>query len=307
MKSRSSASWSSSSRRRRRWRSCSRASRRSRSFARRWARRIRQMRPPGRSAAILRWRCRTTSYTGPTRPNPRGARSGSGLAMAEPEYVAINRKTWTRSNAEYTDARARDAWTQEEITWGVFRVPEREIGILPGVDGTDVVELGCGTAYVGAWLKKRGARRVVGVDITPAQLATARRMNEKTGLGLELIEANAEQTGLPSASFDLAVSEYGASIWCDPRKWIPEAARLLRPGGELVFLRNSTLSVLCMPQEGKVTTSLQRPQRGLLRIDWTDPPETEFQMGHGDLFRILRASGFELLDLVEGFAKDDSR
>ena len=131
-------------------------------------------------------------------------------------------------------------------------------------------------------------------------------MNEKTGLGLELIEANAEQTGLPSAAFDLAISEYGASIWCDPRKWIPEAARLLRPGGELVFLRNSTLSVLCMPQEGKVTTSLQRPQRGLLRLDWTDPPETEFQMGHGDLFRILRASGFELLDLVEIFAKDDS-
>jgi len=228
------------------------------------------------------------------------------MSAPEPDYVRVNRDHWTKANAEYTDRRAEHAWSEDEISWGVWSTPESEVNVLPDVRGKDVVELGCGTAYVGAWLKKRGARRVVGVDVTPAQLATARRMNEQTGLGLELVEANAEQTGLPSASFDLAVSEYGASIWCDPRKWIPEAARLLRPGGELVFLRNSTLSVLCMPQEGKVTTSLQRPQRGLLRIDWTDPPETEFQMGHGDLFRILRASGFELLDLVEIFAKDDS-
>ena len=228
------------------------------------------------------------------------------MSAPEPDYVRVNRDHWTKANAEYTDRRAEHAWSEDEISWGVWSTPESEVNVLPDVRGKDVVELGCGTAYVGAWLKKRGARRVVGVDVTPAQLATARRMNEQTGLGLELVEANAEQTGLPSASFDLAVSEYGASIWCDPRKWIPEAARLLRPGGELVFLRNSTLSVLCMPQEGKVTTSLQRPQRGLLRIDWTDPPETEFQMGHGDLFRILRASGFELLDLVEIFAKDVS-
>ena len=222
-----------------------------------------------------------------------------------PDYVQQNVANWTRANAEYTDASAARAWAEEEIRWGVWRTPESDLNVLGDVDGLDIVELGCGTAYVGAWLKRRGARRVVGVDISPAQLATARRMNEKTGLGLELVEANAEATGLPAGSFDLAVSEYGASIWCDPRKWIPEAARLLRKRGELVFLRNSTLSVLCMSQEG-VTTTLQRPQRGLHRIDWADEPETEFQMGHGDLFRILRESGLELLDLVEIFAREDS-
>ena len=228
------------------------------------------------------------------------------MTADEPDYVRVNREHWTKANADYTDRRAEDAWNETEISWGVWSTPESEVRALPDVRGKDVVELGCGTAYVGAWLKKRGARRVVGVDVTPAQLATARRLNEKTGLGLELVEANAEQTGLSSASFDLAVSEYGASIRCDPRKWIPEAARLLRPGGELVFLRNSTLSVLCMPQEGTVTTTLQRPQRGMLRLDWTNPSETDFQMGHGDLFRMLREAGFELLDLVEIFARDDS-
>ncbi len=182
------------------------------------------------------------------------------------------------------------------------------MNVLPDVTGKDVVELGCGTAYVGAWLKRRGARRVVGVDLTTAQLATAQRLNRKTGLGLELVEANAEMVPLRDAAFDLVISEYGASIWCDPYKWIPEAARLLRGGGELVFLRNSTISMLCMPDTGKVRETLQRAQRGMNRLDWTDDdPGVEFHLGAGDLIRLLRANGFEILDLVELFAPEGAK
>ena len=160
-----------------------------------------------------------------------------------------NVEDWTRANEQYTDARAEGAWAKDEIDWGIWSVPESELNALPDMAGKDVVELGCGTAYFGAWLKKAGAARVVGVDPTPAQLATARRCNEKFGLGLEFVEAFGEDVPLPDASFDIVFSEYGASIWADPYKWIPEAARLLRPGGELVFLRNSTLVILCSPDE----------------------------------------------------------
>jgi ubiquinone/menaquinone biosynthesis C-methylase UbiE len=224
--------------------------------------------------------------------------SGSDL----PDYVRANRDHWTKNNAAYTDGRAEHSWNEQEISWGVWNTPESETRVLGDVRGKDVVELGCGTAYVSAWLKRDGARRVVGVDITPAQLETARRLNKKYAMGLELVEANAEATGLPGAEFDLAISEYGASIWCDPYKWIPEAARLLRSNGELVFLRNSTLSMLCMPDTGKVSESLQRPQLGMNRMEWPDTKETEFQLGHGDLIRLLRKSGFEILDMVEIFA-----
>lgn len=228
------------------------------------------------------------------------------MSGADPDYLATNREHWTKNNAEYTDRKAEDAWNEKEISWGIWNTPEHEVRVLPDVRGKDVVELGCGTAYVAAWLKRRGARRVVGVDITPAQLDTARRLDQKYGLGLELVEANAESTDLPAESFDLAISEYGASIWCDPYKWIPEAARLLRPNGELVFLRNSTLSILCMPNEGRVTAALLRPQRGLHRLDWQNPDETEFHLGHGELFRLLTRSGFDVIDLVEIYARDDS-
>jgi SAM-dependent methyltransferase len=221
-----------------------------------------------------------------------------------PEYAVRNRAGWTRSNAEYTDGRAPTDWAQEEITWGMTRTPEADLRVLPDVTGKDVVELGCGTAYVAAWLKRRGARRVVGVDVTPAQLETARRMEAEFSLGVELVEANAEDTRFPAASFDLVVSEYGASIWCDPYKWVPEAARVLRPGGELVFLRNATLAMLCATVDGGTSEILQRPQRGLHRIDWDEDGMTEFQMGHGDWVRLLRGNGFEILDLVELYAHE---
>ena len=128
--------------------------------------------------------------------------------------------------------------------WGVFGIPE--FGVLGDVAGLDVVELGCGTAYFSAKLARRGAR-VVGVDPTPAQLETARRMQAQTGIEFPLVEAPGEDVPLPDASFDLAFSEYGASLWADPKKWIAEAARLLRPGGRLVFLTNSMLAHLCTP------------------------------------------------------------
>jgi SAM-dependent methyltransferase len=213
-----------------------------------------------------------------------------------PEHAVRNRELWTRSNAEYTDASAQRAWAQEEITWGMFKVPEAEVGVLGDVSGLDVVELGCGTAYFSAWLARRGAR-VVGLDVTPAQLETARRMQAESGLVFELVEASAEAVPLEDASFDLVLSEYGASIWCDPAAWIPEAARLLRPGGRLVFMRNSTLVILCSPDEGRVVERLERPQFGMWRFEWDGG--VEFHLAHGDWIAVLRGAGFDVERMVE--------
>ena len=71
------------------------------------------------------------------------------------------------------------------------------------------------------------------------------RSSRSSASQFPLVHGNAERVPYPDASFDLAISEYGAAIWCDPYAWIPEAARLLRPGGRLVFLGNHTLLQLC--------------------------------------------------------------
>jgi SAM-dependent methyltransferase len=220
--------------------------------------------------------------------------------------AALNREVWTRSNAEYTDAQAFAAWASDEITWGLFNVPESRLGVLGDVADLDVVELGCGTAYLSAWLARRGARPV-GVDVTPAQLNTARRCQEQFGVPFPLIEADAQDVPLRAASFDLAVSEYGASLWCDPSRWVAEAARLLRPGGRLVFLTNSVLATLCLPEEeGYARQSLMRPQRGMYRVQWSTGG-VEFHPSHGEWIRILAANGFVVEGLHELYAPDDAQ
>jgi SAM-dependent methyltransferase len=217
-----------------------------------------------------------------------------------------NREIWTQENAEYTGPKALETWRQEEIRWGVFQIPESEVQALPDVAGKDVVELGCGTAYFSARLAKLGARPV-GVDPTPAQLATARRMMTETGIEFPLVEAPGESVPLPDASFDIALSEYGASLWAEPERWVAEAARLLRPGGRLVFLTNSVLVYVCAPDVGRVVEELVRPQRGMYRIKWPDSDGIEFHLAHGDWIRLLRANGFEIDALHELYAPEGAR
>src|SRR6185436_15132076 len=102
--------------------------------------------------------------------------------------------------------------------------------------------------YISAWLKRLGAKPV-GLDNSSKQLATAKMLQGEFDLHFPLVHADGERPPFRDGSFDLAIIEYGAAIWCDPYRWIPEAARMLRPGGRLVFLGHSTLIMLTFPDD----------------------------------------------------------
>src|SRR5579872_1392671 len=217
------------------------------------------------------------------------------------EHVLRNRAAWNVWAADYVDAGRRN-WQAEEPYWGIWQIPESQVRLLPDVNGLDTIELGCGTGYVSAWLARLGARPV-GIDNSPEQLKTARRYQEEFGITFPLIFGDAENVPLPDGSFDLAISEYGASIWCVPYRWIPEAVRLLRPGGRLIFLVNGTILTLCwfddeaMPAQNK----LLRPYFGMHRFEFPDDQlnSVEFHLGYGDMIRLLRSNGFEIENLIE--------
>jgi SAM-dependent methyltransferase len=217
-----------------------------------------------------------------------------------PEHVQRNRSAWDGWAHEYVDAGRRN-WASDVPTWGIWDISEAQAGMFPpDCGGLDAVELGCGTAYVSAWLGRRGARPV-GIDNSEAQLTTARGFQEEFGLTFPLHHGNAEATSFADASFDLAISEYGASIWCDPYAWIPEAARLLRPGGRLHFLVNSPLMMLFAEDDENVPagTTLLRDYFGMHRFEWPDDPSVDFHLGHGEMIRLLRECGLEIEALVE--------
>jgi SAM-dependent methyltransferase len=217
-----------------------------------------------------------------------------------PEHVATNRAFWDELAEKFVD-QGRQNWETDEPVWGIFSVPESEVGMLPKeIEGRDAIELGCGTGYVSAWLARRGARPV-GIDNSERQLETARGFQQEFGIEFPLLHGDAENVPYPDGSFDLAISEYGASIWCDPYAWIPEAARLLRPGGELVFLVNSIFTILCGPDDENQPAGdrLLRPLFGMHRVEWPGEDSVEFHLPQGKMIALLRDTGFELTELIE--------
>jgi SAM-dependent methyltransferase len=218
-----------------------------------------------------------------------------------PAHVAANREAWDRWAPEF-EPRGRRAWAEPVASWGIWNVPEAELHLLPDdLAGRDVIELGCGTAYVSAWLARLGARPV-GIDNSPNQLATARALQAEHGLEFPLLLGNAEAVPYPDASFDLAISEYGACLWADPEAWVPEAARLLRPGGRLAFLTNHAVFMLVtgdLEDDPPAGDRLLRPYFHDRRYTWPDETSVEFHLAHGEWIRLLRDCGFEVERLVE--------
>jgi SAM-dependent methyltransferase len=220
---------------------------------------------------------------------------------ADPDRLEQNRELWSVINARFTDNEAAARWSAPTITWGLFAVPEADLGVLGDVRRARVVELGCGTGYLSAWLTRAGAD-VVAVDLSRPQLETARRCQRQFAVSFPLVEANAEAVPLRDGAVDLVLTEYGASPWCDPTRWIPEAARLLRPAGRLVFLTNSVLVGLCVPDEGGFATDrLLRSPFDLATVTWPGGG-TEHHATHGEWIRLLTASGFIVDALHELYA-----
>ncbi|MEA2579337.1 MAG: hypothetical protein QOE83_229 [Actinomycetota bacterium] len=222
----------------------------------------------------------------------------------DPDHVTVNRASWDEDAPNWVE-RGRSSWRSEEPFWGIWGNPESELQLLPDVAGLDAVELGCGTGYVSAWLMRRGAS-VVGLDNSAEQLATARVFQTEFQLRFPLVHADGERVPFADQSFDFAVSEYGVALWCDPYRWIPEAARILRPGGQLVFVTGASLMMLCFRTDddsAPVETTLHRDYFGMHRFDWHKEDGTvdgiEFHLGHGEMIRLLRSSGFEVEDLLE--------
>lgn len=224
------------------------------------------------------------------------------------DYVSINRAVWNEDAVNWVQW-GEQAWQEDSPQWGNWGVPEATLSMLPAdMTGVKAIELGCGTAYVSAWMLRRGAT-VTAIDLSPAQLDTARRLADQHGASISFIEGNAEETGLPDAAFDFAISEYGAAIWCRPDTWLREAWRILRPGGGLVFLGNHPLSLICSPLSGAPCDRvLHRPYRDMWGADWTEveiePTGICFNLTFSDWMRLFAEVGFAVENYQEVYAPD---
>ena len=210
--------------------------------------------------------------------------------MTSADHERHNRAFWDADADGYQDAHRE----QLELgkVWGVWAIPEAELGVLGDVEGRDILEYGCGAARWSLALAREGAR-VVGLDISRAQLRHALEDVARSGEQVALVCASGECVPLRDRAFDIVFCDHGAMTFCDPYRTVPELARLLRPGGLLAFNHSTPLTLLT---DG--TKRLQRDWFEMRTLTWPEGT-TEFQLGHGEWIRLFHSNGFMVEDLIE--------
>jgi SAM-dependent methyltransferase len=142
--------------------------------------------------------------------------------MSSSSDALRNRAVWDRKSDEYQERNAAFIG-RPEPRWGMWQLPESELGVLGEVAGKDVLELGCGAAHWSILLAQQGAR-MVGLDNSARQLEHAHELMVDAGVDFPLVHSGAEEVPLPDASFDVVFCDHGAMSFADPNQTVPEVA-----------------------------------------------------------------------------------
>jgi len=211
-------------------------------------------------------------------------------------HARRNRAFWDRQSDAYHERNA--AFIERGMAWGLWQIPEAELGVLGDVAGLHVLELGCGAAEWSRALLRAGAQPV-GLDNSAARLEHARAANAAADVDFPLVHASGEAVPLPDASFDVVMCDWGAMTFADPYLTVPEAGRLLRPGGLLAFSGATPLSWVAFDEDAdEYVERLVEPYFGLHRVE-TPEGSVEFNLPYGEWIRLFRAHGLVVEDLLE--------
>ena len=206
-----------------------------------------------------------------------------------------NRTAWNSWSDDYQRQHGPQL-NERPRAWGGFAIPEDQVHALGDLSGKRVLELGCGGGQWSMFLARDGVD-VTGLDLSEVQLATAR---ELTGaLGVPLVQAAAEAAPFAAASFDVVFCDHGATTWADPYLTVPEASRLLRPGGRFVFNAATPWLSVCWDDElGAPGDRLVHDYFGL-HAESDEDGSTTYGLPYGEWIRLFRRNDLVVEDLVE--------
>jgi SAM-dependent methyltransferase len=215
------------------------------------------------------------------------------------EHAALNRRVWDEQSDEYQARHGGQLDRSGGMAWGVWQIPESELSVLGELAGLDVLELGCGAGQWSIALARQGAR-VTGLDNSARQLEHARGLMAAAGVEFPLVHASAEATGLAQESFDVVFCDFGAMTFTDPYLSVPEAARLLRPGGLFAFSALTPIVELTWPPGAEHPGERLAVDywEGIRRFEEPGEP-IAFQLPYGEWISLFRRSGLDVEDLIE--------
>jgi SAM-dependent methyltransferase len=148
------------------------------------------------------------------------------------------------------------------------------------------------------------------VDVSRRQLAHARRLDQRTGIPVPVVQAHAGRLPFRDGSFDAACSAYGAIPFvADSAAVMREVARVVRPHGRWVFSTTHPIR-WCFPDDpgpaGLVAREPYFDRTPYVELD--SDGQVAYAEHHrtlGDRVREIVAAGFRLVDLVEPEWPDD--
>ena len=226
------------------------------------------------------------------------------------ERIAANRANWDARTPVHVASHSYDVegWLAEQ------RGPRaEEAALLGSVDGLRLLHLQC---HIGldtlAWA--RVGADVVGLDLSPAAVATAEELAHRAGLEhrsrFVCADVNDAAASLGGERFDIVYVSLGALCWLPSvRRWANQVAAVLVPGGRL-FVQDGHPVSFALDDDGAVFVRSYFEEPEAVSFDdgltYTDGPSLaenrvcfEWNHGIGEIVTALIAEGLVLDSLVE--------
>jgi phosphatidylethanolamine/phosphatidyl-N-methylethanolamine N-methyltransferase len=141
--------------------------------------------------------------------------------------------------ASILEAYRRWAGIYDTVFGGVSSAGRRRaVATVNRLPGRDVLEVGVGTGL--ALPHYTPDKRITGIDLSAPMLERARERTKRDRLHhvVALHEMDAEDTGFPDESFDVAVAMFVASVVPNPHRLLAEMRRVVRPGGNILLINH---------------------------------------------------------------------
>jgi len=146
--------------------------------------------------------------------------------------LSLNREGWNRISGWYQD---RHAIPTHSAHYGPWAPLENDLRLLGTVQGLRILEVGCGGGQCAIAFARQGAT-VAGLDLSDAQLDFARNLAAAEGVDIPFTQGSAEDlSAFADGAWDVVFSAYAFQYVADMARCLAECARVLRPGGRLLF------------------------------------------------------------------------
>lgn len=186
------------------------------------------------------------------------------------------------------------------ISFGIdIKWRKRVVAILTAQQPKNILDIATGTGDLAINLVETGAKKIVGLDISPGMLEVGKKKitHKKLDNTIEMIVGDSENLPFEANSFDAITVAFGVRNFETLEKGLDEIYRVLAPGGTFVVLETSVPTKTPFKQGYNLYIKYMLPAIGKLfskdKSAYTYLSESASVFPHGNAFNnILRKIGF---------------